>query len=559
MGVSAGPLEVKIEVAQLSDPGRDPNKQINEDSCGYAQTKFGHLCVLCDGMGGHYGGQEASRRAITTIFEQIEQASDAVTPREALKFSIEVAARRVYELGGPVDNKVRPGSTVVAMLLHDTGLEVAHVGDSRAYVIRSGQIYPLTRDHSMVQAMIDAGFLTEDQAIGHPDANKITRALGMKPDVEVEVRPEPMELFAGDVLLTASDGLTDLALGKDILGATRQALASGGIEHACQQLVRMANDRGGHDNITVQLVRVVHTGARRTKTGATLLGAAGATTMDDDSSTVLGAPPPISSSRGPTSAGPTSVDPSRARAETLSMQAASTAHDGTSHASHAASMPASISSQPGYAAAPHPGSVTLQQAPMSGAISAHGQHVAGHGMGAVAAQGLQLPPNPQPISPTLSQSLEQPRGMADYRLDGVGGLQLPPVSTRYVGQQGIAQGQPMPAQGSAGPRQTPNMSPSPPPAVASSPGYGGPQDWQGQQGHVQGGAVMMGASPAPQPGAHAPGEYRVPPIPASQTGRMSLVDSAGGRMGGNVLFLALTISFVVAVVVLSLVWLLFLR
>jgi serine/threonine protein phosphatase PrpC len=265
-------VDLKIEVAQLSDPGRDPNKQINEDSCGYAQTRFGHLCVLCDGMGGHYGGQEASRRAITTIFEQIDQAPPGSTPAQALKYSIEVAARRVYELGGPPDNKVRPGSTVVAMLLHDDGVDVAHVGDSRAYVIRSGQIYPLTRDHSMVQAMIDAGFITEEQAIGHPDANKITRALGMKPDVDVEVRPDPMELFAGDLLLTASDGLTDLALARDILGATRQAMASGTVEHACKQLV----EDGEQARRARQHHRADRDGGRhwqrKTRTGATLAG-----------------------------------------------------------------------------------------------------------------------------------------------------------------------------------------------------------------------------------------------------------------------------------------------
>ncbi len=280
MGTTPRPLDLKIDVAQLSDPGRDPNKQINEDSCGYATTKFGHLCVLCDGMGGHYGGQEASRRAIKTIFEQIELAGDGTKPAQALKGAVEEAARRVYELGGPPENKVRPGSTVVAMLLHDAGVDVAHVGDSRAFVIRSGQIYPLTRDHSMVQAMIDAGFLTEEQAIGHPDANKITRALGMKPEVEVEIRPEPMELFPGDLLMTTSDGLTDLALNKDILGATKQALASGGLDHAVQQLVRLANDRGGHDNITVQLVRVTHTAPSKTKAPTTHAGAP-ATTMPD--------------------------------------------------------------------------------------------------------------------------------------------------------------------------------------------------------------------------------------------------------------------------------------
>lgn len=261
--------QISVEIAQHSDPGRDPNKQVNEDSCGYAHTKFGHLCVLCDGMGGHYGGQEASRRAITTVFEQMEKAPGHLTPASALKMAIEEAARRVYELGGPPDNRVRPGSTIVSMLLHEQGVDVAHVGDSRAYVVRSNQIYPLTRDHSMVQSMIDAGFLTEEQAIGHPDANKITRALGMKPEVDVEVRPEPMELFAGDILLQSSDGLTDLALGHEILAAVRQALNSGNVEYCCQQLVRLANDRGGHDNITVQMARVIKTAPRQTRSGAT--------------------------------------------------------------------------------------------------------------------------------------------------------------------------------------------------------------------------------------------------------------------------------------------------
>ena len=189
-------LRIKIELAQLSDPGRDPSKQVNEDSCGYAETRFGHLCVLCDGMGGHYGGKEASRTAITTIFEMFDQPRGNLSPAQMLKAAIEEAGRRVYVLGGPPDSRARPGSTVVAMLIHDLGLDVAHVGDSRAYIIRSNRIYPLTRDHSMVQGMIDAGMLTEESAMGHPDSNKITRALGMKPEVEVESRPDTMRALS---------------------------------------------------------------------------------------------------------------------------------------------------------------------------------------------------------------------------------------------------------------------------------------------------------------------------------------------------------------------------
>jgi PPM family protein phosphatase len=263
----ASPTRLKIEFAQASDPGRDPNKQINEDSCGYQETRLGHLCVLCDGMGGHYGGREASQLAIRTIFELFEQAPPHMAPAAVLKAAIEEAGRRVYQIGGPPENRTRPGSTCVVVLLHDRGADVAHVGDSRAYIIRAGQIYPVTRDHSMVQGMIDAGLLTEEQAVGHPDGNKITRALGMKPEVEVEVRPEPMEVFPGDIFILASDGLTDMARNHEILGATRQALSSGTLEHACSTLVQFANDRGGYDNISVQLARVVEV---PTKVSATI-------------------------------------------------------------------------------------------------------------------------------------------------------------------------------------------------------------------------------------------------------------------------------------------------
>ncbi len=415
MGVTPRPLELKIEVAQHSDPGRDPNKQINEDSCGHSQTKFGHLIVLCDGMGGHYGGQEASRRAITTIFEQIERAPDGMSPALALKQAVEVAARRVYELGGPPENKVRPGSTVVSMLLHDGGVDVAHVGDSRAYAIRSGQIYPLTRDHSMVQAMIDAGFLTEEQAIGHPDANKITRALGMKPDVEVDLRPEPMELFAGDILLTASDGLTDLALPKDILGATRQALASGTLDHACQTLVRMANDRGGHDNITVQLVRIVSTGVKRTNPGAspTMNEAPRAQYVGAE----LAMTPPVAAATPGMTPAPNTTVPQHPGSMTIPMHPSPTAHDGTSRAS--------------FAAGHGQGHAAMAGAPAAGAAPLPPTQMSHQGASPTLSQGQGHPgmghtPSPGPAGASPGANMQ------GYRLDGGPmGLGLPPVSQRY--------------------------------------------------------------------------------------------------------------------------------
>jgi protein phosphatase len=506
--------EIQIEVAQLSDPGRDPNKQINEDSCGYTQTKFGHLCVLCDGMGGHYGGQEASRRAITTIFEQIELAPEGASPAQALKMAIEVAGRRVYELGGPPDNKVRPGSTVVAMLLHERGVDVAHVGDSRAYVIRANQIYPLTRDHSMVQAMIDAGFLTEDQAIGHPDANKITRALGMKPDVDVEVRPDPMELFPGDVLLTTSDGLTDLALSRDILGATRQALASGGLEHACQQLVRMANDRGGHDNITVQLARVLSTAAQPTQAGS-------ATPTGADH----GSPPPAASApamqqgqiMGAGAHAPSipveTLNEPRLRTVTAPMHPSPTAHDG---GHDARGLGASAMGHEGHAAAPLP----LPPMGVSPTMPAESVSFGPRPGETPQAPGFGPPPTPAP-------------GLAGYRLDAAGGLPLPPASTRFAHAGGPGPSYPS--------HPTPAMTPAP-----NAFGHHGLSLSAGAPGAAFG------------PGGYGGGPHSGIPVP-SHSSPSAVPSSASSMRGGGVVYLILGASFGLAVVIMLLVWALFLR
>jgi len=476
-----GSSRLKIEFAQASDPGRDPNKQVNEDSCGYAETRFGHLCVLCDGMGGHYGGKEASRTAITTIFEMFDQLPLTVAPGHALKQAIEEAGRRVYHLGGPPENRTRPGSTVVAMLLHDRGLDVAHVGDSRAYIIRSSQIYPLTRDHSMVQGMIDAGMLTEESAMGHPDSNKITRALGMKPEVEVEVRPEVMELFPGDVLLQSSDGLTDLALGRDILGATRQALASGGVEHACTTLVKLANDRGGHDNITVQMVRV---GEVAPKTGNTIperpQGAAAPAAAPSSPQSAPGPTPPMTPPAGPASL----------PLETVQMTAPGglapnpAFHGNHQHAAPAAA-PGGMAWAPPKPTTPDP---ALPPPSLAPAGYAAGPQAAspGFGMPPAPASSAGMAGLPGGSGPTLNEqaptsqqwgsgqfqpppgAVAPPPGLAPYRIDAA--LPLPPASLRPMGGHSAPYGGPAPMQGGFGtPPPTPGAIQAPVGVTAPEP------------------------------------------------------------------------------------------
>jgi protein phosphatase len=240
-----------VEYAERSDPGRDPDKQVNEDACGRRETRFGHLCVVCDGMGGHAAGREAAELALAAIFETFDQTPDGTAPALVLRSAVEEASRRIHTMRTSEIALGRPGSTAVAVLMHAGGTDVAHVGDSRAYLVHEGRISRLTRDHSMVQEMVDRGLLTPQQAAHHPDANRITRALGMAEEVDVELRPQPVLHVPGDAFVLCSDGLSDLVEDPEILDIVANEPAA----QAVGKLVDLANARGGHDNVTVVVLR----------------------------------------------------------------------------------------------------------------------------------------------------------------------------------------------------------------------------------------------------------------------------------------------------------------
>jgi serine/threonine protein phosphatase PrpC len=246
-----------VEYAERSDPGRDPEKQVNEDACGHRETRFGHLCVVCDGMGGHAAGREAAELAVATIFEVFETAAATAPPARLLEHAVEEASRRIHVMRTSEIALGRPGSTAVAVLLHAGGTEVCHVGDSRVYLVHEGQIIRVTRDHSIVQELVDRGLLTQQQAVNHPDANRITRALGMSSEVNAELRPQPVHHQAGDAFVLCSDGLCDLVEDGEILAIVAAEPAA----QAVGKLVDLANARGGHDNITVVVLRARETAA----------------------------------------------------------------------------------------------------------------------------------------------------------------------------------------------------------------------------------------------------------------------------------------------------------
>jgi len=181
----------------------------------------------------------------------------------------------------------RPGSTVVALLLHSEGTEIAHVGDSRGYLVHAGQVQQLTRDHSIVEQLVLRGAITPEQAKKHPDANRITRALGSAQTVDVELE-STLPHVTGDTFILCSDGLSDLVEPEDILG-----LASEPPAQAAGRLVDLANARGGHDNVTVMIVRARESSPIRENTAP--LGGVAPTVVQ----TIVQTPVPVAPAKPP--------------------------------------------------------------------------------------------------------------------------------------------------------------------------------------------------------------------------------------------------------------------
>jgi serine/threonine protein phosphatase PrpC len=239
----------------------------NEDFFGYWEPdedrQFdlkGRLVVVCDGMGGHNGGEIASNLAVKTIIKEYE-ADDSGNVMEALRHAIERANRAVFDEAHRPDHKDRlkgMGTTVTAVAQRREMVYFAQVGDSRAYLIRGDAIKQMTKDHSLVQQLVDEGLLEASEMESHPDKNVILRSLGVKPEVEVDISYAP--LAPGDVYLVCSDGLSGLVSPDEMLKIVRAGLAThGDPRKVCEQLVDLANKYGGHDNITVQILKVVST------------------------------------------------------------------------------------------------------------------------------------------------------------------------------------------------------------------------------------------------------------------------------------------------------------
>lgn len=249
-----------MEVASLTDIGRV--RRNNEDSCLYWEPereeefrRKGRLAVVADGMGGYEGGQEASRIAVETVREVYDRAFRD-DPKLALLEAFSVAHERIQDYADQHPTFHGMGTTCTALAVVGTRLHFAHVGDSRLYLVRDGGISRLTRDHSYVGRLVDSGIVSPEDAESHPQRHILTAALGSGMEVAADVPHEPRALQPGDTLILCTDGLWGVLADKDLAAAVQ----AGSPADSCAAAVRMALQRGGPDNITVQMLRVTSAG-----------------------------------------------------------------------------------------------------------------------------------------------------------------------------------------------------------------------------------------------------------------------------------------------------------
>ena len=251
---------LNLEFAELSDTG--PTRENNEDCCGHfvpatpeATQARGWCFAIADGVGGQAGGEVASRLAIETLLSRLPSVSSAESLTIALPRIIQVANQRIFEAAADViEHGRRAGSiatTIVACAVRYDRATVAHVGDSRCYLIRRGEVSQLTRDHTVANEHRRLGILTSRQASSAATKNLLSRSLGN--ELVVNVDTSDHLLSAGDALLLCSDGLYRTVTPSDIASAVNP---KHDLKAAAAQLVSLANVRDGSDNVSVQIIRI---------------------------------------------------------------------------------------------------------------------------------------------------------------------------------------------------------------------------------------------------------------------------------------------------------------
>ena len=232
-----------MRYAALTDVGM--LRRNNEDSF----HADGRIFAVADGMGGHRAGEVASAMAVEA-FVRYAKENASLEPLRRMEQGIRAANDLLVSMARRDPDLAGMGTTFTAVVV-EGGVYLGHVGDSRAYLMRDGSLRRLTRDHSLVEKMLREGSLTREEAQAHPGRNVILRALGVSPEVEVDLAR--VEVLPGDLILLCSDGLSVSVEDGELETLLRRV---GDLEEGCRRLVEVSNARGGVDNVTVILVRL---------------------------------------------------------------------------------------------------------------------------------------------------------------------------------------------------------------------------------------------------------------------------------------------------------------
>jgi protein phosphatase len=242
----------------MTDTGRV--RAGNEDA--WAADVTQGLYIVADGMGGHNAGEIAAQIVVETLPKLVQRRLvDATAPTSAilarrLKSAVSKLSNNVFEQANSQPDLYGMGATVVMAMIRDGEAIIVHMGDSRAYLLREGKLRPLTKDHSVIQLLLDAGQITPEEAATHPDRNRITASVGMSGDPSPESKRVP--LHVGDKLLLCTDGLANMIDEVQITPIMDRAESA---EVICKDLIDAANAAGGDDNITVVVIEVLEESA----------------------------------------------------------------------------------------------------------------------------------------------------------------------------------------------------------------------------------------------------------------------------------------------------------
>lgn len=227
----------------LSDLGNIRN--INEDYVDYYIDNDKEIYVIADGMGGHNAGEVASKLAVDTTIEYIKNIGVVNNTSDSLREAIQLSNKKIYELSMQNDNLRGMGTTLTACLIQDGEIVIANVGDSRGYVLEEDKLLRITKDHSLVQQLLDKGSITEEEALKHPNKNIITRALGTSKFVDIDIFT--INLLGVHKILLCTDGLTNEVTDKELFDIIKE----NNNQISCEKLVELSKIKGGRDNISV--------------------------------------------------------------------------------------------------------------------------------------------------------------------------------------------------------------------------------------------------------------------------------------------------------------------